>query len=86
MPLERDYGALAAPAAASKTIRITPATRWVNVDNGDTITFDDGKVRFTWHFSTFAELRHFDFAAIAPAAMTNKRVTVYLSRNPLYSE
>lgn len=78
------FGMAAAPANADRHIVIKADTKWVNVDNGDTVTFEvDGK-SFTWHFDTLHSEQAFDLAKIAPEGVNAGTATVYVASNPLY--
>ncbi len=76
----------AVPAsAATRTVTISSATDYVNVNQGDVVTFEaDGKT-FTWQFDTLRSNERFDLAAIAPADVHVKNVRVYVEPNPIYS-
>lgn len=79
-----DYGAPVAGAAGERTVTIKPATRWVNVINGETVTFIiDGK-SFSWHVDTYPTLNEFDLAKIVPAGVVATSVRVFVSPNPHY--
>lgn len=75
----------AAPVqAATRTIVISAATKFINVENGDVVTIDvDGK-SFTWQFDTLRDSDRFALAAIAPAGINTHGVWVYVAPNPLY--
>ena len=76
---------MATPAAnADHHLTIKADTKWVNVNNGDTVTFNlDGK-SFTWHFDTLHSEEAFDLSKIAPEGINVGMVTVYVASNPLY--
>ncbi len=79
-----EFGMATPAAAADRHIAIKADTKWVNVNNGDTVTFDvDGK-SFTWHFDTLHSEEAFDLAKIAPAGVNAGTITVYVASNPLY--
>ncbi len=80
-----DYGAPAdARAPVAQRIVLTPATKSVNVNNGDTVEFVvDGKT-FRWHFDTFNNETNFKLARIAPAGIAADGITVYVGANPTY--
>jgi hypothetical protein len=82
--LENDYGSLAPASAAVKTLTIKPQTKWVNVDNGETVTFVSGGQSFTWSFRTLRETEDFQLSAIAPAGFNAGKVEVYVASDPLY--
>ncbi len=76
-----DYGGEAPARAADYRISITAATRWVNVNNGDTVQFEAGGKAFTWHFRTFKGTKIFNLALIAPAGMAVGAVRVFVAQN-----
>lgn len=80
-----DYGAPAdARAPVAQRIVLTPATKSVNVNNGDTVEFVvDGK-SFRWHFDTFSNETNFKLAKIVPAGIAVDGITVYVGANPIY--
>ncbi|HZV65217.1 MAG TPA: CzcE family metal-binding protein [Telluria sp.] len=79
-----DYGSVATEQSATRRVVLTDATRYVNVDSGDTVTFVvDGK-SFTWNFSTFPTINNFDLSVVAPQGFNARNVRVYVADNPLY--
>ncbi|HEY8026136.1 MAG TPA: CzcE family metal-binding protein [Burkholderiaceae bacterium] len=73
-----DYGVAVTSNAADRTIELTPAKKWINVANGETVRFNIGDKAFSWHFSTFND-KPFDLSAIAPAGVDVKGVRVYVA-------
>jgi len=84
---------LGEPAAADvpvdKVVRIEPGTRWVNVNQDDTVKFivrgnSGAENSFAWHFASprFAV----DLRQIAPQGMIDHPVVAYLASDPLYDE
>ncbi|MYM66121.1 CzcE family metal-binding protein [Pseudoduganella sp. FT55W] len=78
------FGMASAAANADRQITINADTKWVNVNNGDTVTFDINGKRFTWHFDTLHSEEAFDLSKIAPEGINTGMVTVYVASNPLY--
>ena len=79
------FGSAAPAPAAMRTIKISSATKYVNVAQGDIVKFDvDGKT-FTWLFDTLHANASFDFSAIAPSGVNNHGVRVYVAPNPTYA-
>ncbi len=70
------------PASVSSTIKITPATRYVNVQGGQTVQFDVNGQKFIWNFDGTPSV--FDLNSIAPAGLLDHKVKAYVSPNPLY--
>jgi hypothetical protein len=68
-----------------RTMAITPATRWLNVDKGDIVHFTAGSQHFAWNFQASPNIAMFDLNQVAPAGALPRRVPVYLAPNPVYS-
>ncbi|WP_343732267.1 CzcE family metal-binding protein [Duganella sp.] len=79
-----EFGMATPAAAADRHITIKADTKWVNVNNGDTVTFDVNGKSFTWHFDTLHSEAAFDLAKIAPEGINPGMITVYVASNPLY--
>lgn len=78
------FGSAAPAPAATRTVVISAATKAVNVDKGDVVTFElDGKT-FTWQFDTLRDNERFELSAIAPEGVNTHGVRVYVAPNPLY--
>lgn len=78
------YGMAGSAASADRHIVINGDTKWVNVDNGDTVEFTVNGKSFTWHFDTLHPEQVVDLAKIAPEGVNAGMVTVYVGSNPLY--
>ncbi len=74
-------GQAAAPAAAARTIVITPSTRHVNVEGGEIVRFVVGDKDFAWHFNGPLAVSAFDLNRVTPPGMLDHRVTAYISPN-----
>ena len=82
--VNRDLLGETAPALASgRTIEITPDTRYVNVQGGQTVTFDVGGQSFTWVFDG-PYATGFDLNRVMPPGLLDHPVTAFVSPNPLY--
>jgi len=77
-----DYGAPAVATVADYHLNVNAATKWVNVNNGDTVEFDVGGRNFTWHFDTFQNTTILNLATIAPAGVPVGAVKVFVAMNP----
>ncbi|MFJ7567582.1 CzcE family metal-binding protein [Herminiimonas sp. NPDC097707] len=71
-------------AAATRTIVITPETRWVNVEGGEVIRFIVGDKSFGWDFYVGSTVTSFDLQLVAPPGVLNRRVMAYVSPDPRY--
>lgn len=78
------YGAKAPVTAAERHLTITEKTKYVHVNNGETVEFRINGESFTWHFQTLRDEARFDLSKIAPAGAVKHKVTVYVASNPLY--
>lgn len=78
------YGDPASPAGAERTIVITPATRYVNVEGGETINFAVGGNQFAWTFNVARTVHSFDLNEVAPPGVLNHVVRAYVSPDPKY--
>lgn len=72
------YGDPAPLAAATRTIVISPQTRFVNVRGGDIVRFEAGDKSFAWNFNGPLEIRSFDLQATAPAGLLDHSVMAYI--------
>ncbi|HEV7816360.1 MAG TPA: CzcE family metal-binding protein [Janthinobacterium sp.] len=79
-----DYGSPAPANSAETVIALTPGTKWVRVDDGQTVQFTSGGKSFTWHFSTFKQPAIVHLSAIAPADLALQDIKVYVKTNPRY--
>ncbi len=80
----KDFGMATGAAAADHHVVINADTKWVNIDNGDTVEFKVAEKSFTWHFDTLHEESVFQLSKIAPEGVDVGKVTVYVAANPLY--
>ena len=79
-----NYGSAASAGFADREIMIKPGTKWVNVNNGETVAFTVNGKTFTWHFDTLRAEDQFELQQIAPEDVDVGVVTVYVASNPLY--
>lgn len=78
------YGHVANEGTASRTIKITPRTRAINVHDGETVRFDvDGKT-FEWTFDLPSREGVISFSDIEPSTTGAGTVRIYVAPNPLY--
>ncbi|MBZ2209765.1 CzcE family metal-binding protein [Massilia soli] len=79
-----DFGAPVANSAAARAFTVKPATKYVNVTDGETVRFAvDGK-EFSWHFSAWPGAQQIALDKLAPTGTVAGGVTVHVARNPLY--
>jgi hypothetical protein len=84
-PLQRldQFGDAAPVSSATRTIVITPSTKYVNVTAGETVNFIVGDKSFAWTFDGTSHSA-FDLGRVAPANLINHKVMVYRAPNTLY--
>ncbi len=75
------YGDPAPLAAATRSIVITPQTRYVNVTGGDIARFVVGQQSFAWNFDGPLEIHAFDLRATAPPGMLDHSVIAYITHD-----
>jgi hypothetical protein len=79
-----NYGTPVHAGQADREIRLDPATRWVNVQQNETVRFVVGGQNFTWRFDTLGTPT-FDLNQVAPAGMLGGApITVYVAPDPHY--
>ena len=71
-------------SAATRTIVIAPATKYVNVTGGETIKFIAGDKAFAWNFDGTPYPPSFALNLVAPPGVLDHQVTAYVAPNPLY--
>jgi hypothetical protein len=79
------FGALAPLGTATRTVEVSPNTKAINVNDGDSVRFNvNGKV-FEWTFY-LAKQREgkVPLSDIAPAGMSVGNAIVYVGENRLY--
>lgn len=79
-----DLGTQGDANSVTREVVITPQTRWVNVESGETIKFVDGAGHsVVWHFDTgsWATGALSDFA---PQLAQGRDIKVYVAENVLY--
>jgi len=77
-------GTAAEASQATRTVTITPQTRWVNVEWREAVLFDVGGTRFAWRFDG-PGARAVDLQQIAPAGLITRPIMVYVSTQNEYS-
>jgi len=83
-PAPSDLGNVAPAAAADREIDLTPSTKWVNVDNGETVSFVENGKRLTWTFNTYDNV-NFDLNKIAQKDFGFPTARVFVAPNPTYA-
>jgi hypothetical protein len=79
-------GERAPDAAAARTIVITPETRSVNVEGGETVKFVVGDRAFAWSFNGPLVVGAVELNRIVPPGLMKHRVTAYVAPDPRYLE
>lgn len=78
------YGSAVPGGVAQRTVELHPGTKYVNVEQGETVKFVAQGKAFTWNFDTFGT-RPFELSRVAPQEVNVGNVVVYVSDNPLYT-
>ncbi|MGV7209418.1 CzcE family metal-binding protein [Oxalobacteraceae bacterium A2-2] len=79
-----DYGQPVAGAAAGRTVQVDAGTKYVNVQDGETVNFVVQGRSFAWHFETYPNRTSVKLQDIAPAGVDAGQAEVYIESNPLY--
>ena len=66
---------------ADRVISVTSNTRWVNVNENETVRFVVGEKNFAWQFNGSRSVFH--LADIAPAGLVSPSINVYVGADPL---
>lgn len=83
-PVNSNYGTPVPAGQPDREIRIDSATRWVNVQQNETIRFVVGTQRFVWKFDTLGTPT-FELNRVAPAGVLGgASIMVYVARDPHY--
>ena len=78
-PATRVIGRAALPAEATRSITITPSTRFVNVSYGEVVDFKTPNGQeFTVRFDVGQGVSSFDLRRVAPAGALDHQVTAYV--------
>ena len=80
-----NLGSTVQTQAVTRSVTILPSTKYVNVRQGDVVTFTSDGKQFTWLFDTLRPTDDFDLSSIAPAEMKTHGARVYVGSNPLYA-
>jgi hypothetical protein len=73
------FGTPSPVQSAERKIEINPDTKWVNVTNGETVTFAVGEKSFTFHFQTYIQTLSLNLADIAPGNVDVSNIRVYVA-------
>lgn len=77
----------AAPSSqAARTVVITPSTRYVNVVEGEVVTFVANGTPFTWNFDCPPGTSSFPLNRVAPAGVLDHAVTAYVQPTIEYED
>jgi hypothetical protein len=77
-------GERVADAAAERTILITPDTKYVNVEGGETVKFVVGNRTFAWSFNGALTVEAVELNRIFPVGTMTNKVTAYVAPDPRY--
>jgi Heavy-metal resistance protein CzcE len=79
----RLWGSPAPAAAATKTIVVTPETKFVNLIGGDIVRFVVGDQSFTWSFDGIYFPASIDMSKVSNGLL-QRPLTAYVESNPMY--
>ena len=79
-----DLGHVGAAGNAGRVIEVTPATRYLNVTNGETVTIRQGERSLTWHVQVPNNLNAVPLSRIAPQDEAGREVLVYVAPGQQY--
>jgi hypothetical protein len=78
------WGSPAPTSGTTRTIVISPDTRYVNVIGGEVITFVEGDKSFGWSFD--GQLGYaFELNLVAPPGALDHKVMAYVDPDPYYN-
>ena len=72
------------PAQVSRTMTISPTTKYVNVVAGEAIRFIVDDKSFVWRFDRSVYTAPVDLREVAPEGLFDHPVTAYVAPNPMY--
>jgi Heavy-metal resistance protein CzcE len=78
------YGQPSPVSGADHTIVITPDTRHVNVEGGQTVAFIVGDKQFAWNFFVAIPITNFPLNDVAPPGILDHPVQAYVAPDPRY--
>jgi hypothetical protein len=79
-----DLGFVGAADGAGRVIEVTPATRHLNVTNGETVTIRQGERSVTWQVQAPNNLNAVPLSRIAPQEEAGHDVLVYIAPGAQY--
>lgn len=78
------HGAVATDSSVGRDIALKPATKHINVTNGETVAISAAGKTFSWHVNTLPNGTVLDLSRVAPQGLDVSGVKVYVAANPLY--
>lgn len=79
-------GSAVPEGAATRTVTITPDTRYVNVVGGEVVRFVGAGRAFAWDFHVSPTVSVFALDRVAPPGTLDHQVLVYVRPDPRYHE
>jgi hypothetical protein len=79
-----DLGHVGAAGIAERVIEVTPATRYLNVTNGETVTIRQGEHSVTWHVQAPNNLNAVPLSRVAPQDEAGNEVLIYIAPGQQY--
>jgi hypothetical protein len=79
------FGAYAPQGTATRTIEVSPNTKWANVHDGETVRFNVNGKSFEWTFNLARQSEDvMSLSKIVPDGVSAGNTVVYVAANPLY--
>jgi hypothetical protein len=78
------YGSAAPVSAAQRSVTITPGTRFINVNGGETVRFNVNGQSFAWDFTVGQNVSAIDMRRIAPPGLIDRKLVIYVTPDLRY--
>lgn len=78
------FGSAAPSSSAQRTIKLDQNSKYINVTQGETITFVFEGNSFTWNFDTFGT-PVFNLKEIAPKNINTQNIVIYTREDPTFT-
>lgn len=78
------FGNAASSSSAQRTVKLDQNSKYINVTQGETITFVFEGNSFTWNFDTFGT-PVFNLKDIAPKNINTQNIIIYTREDPTFT-
>jgi hypothetical protein len=79
-----DVGPVGVAASAERILEVKPATRYLNVRNGETVAIREGERSVTWFVQAAPNVSVVPLSRIVPRDAAGPEVLVYIAPGPQY--